>query len=81
MTNVTAKCPILYKGRQYIPGETIKCADREMIEAWKRAESIEEQTEQEPPKEEPAEEPKEEPSEEIKEEPTQKAGRKAKSDV
>lgn len=75
MGKLIAKKNIYYKGKQYIPGEEIPSDDAEMVEAWKRAESVKEEEhpkeellEEEPPKEElPEEEPSEEES--LKEEP------------
>ncbi len=44
MGKIIATVPILYQGRQYIPGEEIHCEDAAMREAWQRAESVREET-------------------------------------
>lgn len=40
MGKVIAKIRIAYKGRVYLPGDEIICTDTDMIEAWKRADSV-----------------------------------------
>ncbi len=40
MERLIALVNIQYKGKLYVPGEEIPVYDREMAEAWKRAESV-----------------------------------------
>ena len=40
MEKLIAVVSIQYKGKRYIPGEEIPADNAEMVEAWKRAESV-----------------------------------------
>lgn len=77
MEKLIATKPIYYKGKNYVPGEEIPAADTELAEAWKRAGSVKELSEQanagtEDGKEEKLEE---ERTEEAAEEPVKKGKR------
>lgn len=79
MKKLIATKPIYYKGKTYVPGEEIPGDSTELAEAWKRAGSVKELSEQgdmsTETKEETAEKLAEEQTEETAEEPAKKGKR------